>query len=210
MVARSVNPSGAGGVLVGLRGNSGSGKTTVARAVQQRFARASCLVVAQDVVRRTMLRETDAPGAVNIDLIEHVAAFGLARGLIVIVEGILDADRYGEMLERLSMSAGSAMFYSFDLSFAETVRRHASRPQAQEFSPTQMGQWYHGWQPLAFVDEVRIDASWQLETVVDQIVGDICAAGLFDQQAARCQGATGGTSPPASATPRRVTVTEAE
>ncbi|MEV0465758.1 zeta toxin family protein [Nocardia tengchongensis] len=54
--------------LVVIRGNSGSGKTTVANGVQQRFPRASCLVVPQDTVRRHMLRESDVPGAANIDL----------------------------------------------------------------------------------------------------------------------------------------------
>lgn len=162
-------------VLIVLRGNSGSGKSTVAREVQQRFPRAGCLVVAQDAVRRSMLRERDSPGAVNIDLIEHIAAFGLARGLIVVVEGILEADRYGPMLERLSVSAVSALFYSFDLSFEETLVRHASRPQAHEFSPEQMAQWYHGWQPLPFVEEVRIEVDWAVETVVDRICRDIGA-----------------------------------
>ncbi|MFI8974145.1 AAA family ATPase [Nocardia asteroides] len=174
------------GVLIGLRGNSGSGKSTVARAVQQRFPRASCLVVSQDVVRRIMLREVDTPAATNIDLIEHIAGFGLARGLIVIVEGILHADRYAEMLERLSASAVSALFYSFDLSFEETIRRHAGRPQAREFSPTEMAQWYHGWQPLSFVDEVRLDAGWELETIVDQVCHDIGDAIDLAQRRAFC------------------------
>ncbi|MEU6585921.1 AAA family ATPase [Nocardia sp. NPDC046763] len=52
------DPAAAGAtvsVLVVLRGNSGSGKTTIARAVQQRFDRAECLVVSQDMVRRIMI-----------------------------------------------------------------------------------------------------------------------------------------------------------
>ncbi|WP_281221247.1 AAA family ATPase [Nocardia uniformis] len=159
-----------------IRGNSGSGKSTVSRAVQQRFPRASCLVVSQDTVRRHMLRELDTPTAVNGDLIEHIAAFGLAHGLIVIVEGILDADRYGRMLERLTASAAHVLHYCFDLSFEETLRRHAGRAQSQEFTPEQMAQWYHGWQPLLFVDEVRIDATWSLEAVVDRIDRDIRGA----------------------------------
>ncbi|MGW6421441.1 AAA family ATPase [Nocardia sp. NPDC055053] len=195
MIFRIADTSAIASVLVVLRGNSGSGKSTVAHAVQLRFPRARCLVVSQDVVRRRMLRELDAPAAVNIDLIEHVATFGLARGLIVIVEGILDVGRYGKMLERLSVSAGSVLFYSFDLSFEETVRRHASRPQAQEFSPAQMTQWYHGWQPLPFVEEVRIDASWKLESVVDQIVRDVRVAIDLDRRPARCDGTTDETSP---------------
>ncbi|WP_067540700.1 AAA family ATPase [Nocardia crassostreae] len=160
-------------VLVVIRGNSGSGKSTVARAVQQRFPRAKCLVVQQDTVRRIMLRELDTPGAVNIELIEHIASYGLARGLVVIVEGILDADRYGGMLERLTRSAAHALFFSFDLSFEQTLVRHANRPQAREFSSEQMAQWYHGWQPLPFADEVRIDADWALDVIVDRICRDI-------------------------------------
>ncbi|MFE5288760.1 AAA family ATPase [Nocardia sp. NPDC056611] len=160
-------------VLVVLRGNSGSGKSTVARAVQQRFPRARCLVVPQDTVRRNMLRERDTVAALNIELIEHVATFGLARGLVVIVEGILDADRYGGMLERLARSAARALHYGFDLSFDETVLRHAGRAQAREFTAEQMAEWYHGWQPLPFADEVRIDAAWGLDAIVGRIEQDI-------------------------------------
>lgn len=156
-----------------IRGNSGSGKSTIARAVQQRFPRARCLVVQQDTVRRHMLRELDVPAAANVELIEHIAIWGLNSGLIVIVEGILDADRYGDMLERLTSSATRALHYAFDLSFEETLRRHAGRPRAREFTPEQMAQWYHGWQPLPFVDEVRIDASWSPEAIVNRIDHDI-------------------------------------
>ncbi|MEC3917969.1 AAA family ATPase [Nocardia sp. CDC160] len=163
-------------VLVVLRGNSGSGKSTVARSVQRRFPRANCLVVPQDTVRRHMLRELDTPAAANVELIEHIAVWGLDRGLIVIVEGILDADRYGHMLERLTNSAARALHYAFDLSFEETLRRHASRPQSREFTPEQMAQWYHGWQPLSFVEEVRIDASYRLEAIVNRIECDIRGA----------------------------------
>lgn len=160
-------------VLVVIRGNSGSGKSTTAAAVQGCFERAECLVVSQDSVRRLMLREFDSPGALNIDLIEHIANFGLVRGLIVIVEGILDADRYGAMLERLTATAEHALHYSFDLSLEQTLDRHAGRPMAAEVRPEQLTRWYHGWQPLPFVDEVRIGADRCLEAVVEQISADI-------------------------------------
>ncbi|WP_433565097.1 hypothetical protein ACQP1O_07295 [Nocardia sp. CA-151230] len=160
-------------VLVVVRGNSASGKSTAALAVQQRFARGVCLVVPQDVVRRQMLREPDAAGAANIELLEHVATFGLARGLVVIVEGILNAGRYGSMLERLTATADHALHYCFDLTFEETVARHLGSSRAADFSPEQMAEWYHGWQPLPFADETRIDASWSPEAIVDRIHHDI-------------------------------------
>ncbi|MGV9667309.1 AAA family ATPase [Nocardia niigatensis] len=164
-------------VLVVIRGNSASGKSTAAVAVQQRFARGACLVVPQDVVRRQMLREPDADGAANIELLEHIAAFGLARGLVVIVEGILNAGRYGAALERLTLAADRALHYCFDLTLEETVARHTAGSRAAEFSPEQMAEWYHGWQPLGFAPEIRIDAGWSRAAVVERIHRDILDRG---------------------------------
>ncbi|MGI5219449.1 hypothetical protein [Nocardia sp. CA-290969] len=161
------------GTLLVIRGNSASGKSTTAVTVQRRFAHGTCAVVSQDVVRRNIVREPDEPAAFNIDLIEQIAGLCLARGMVVIVEGILDANRYGAMLERLAGTVDSALFYSFDLSFAETLTRHAGRPQSATILPEQMADWYHGWQPLRFVDEIRIDAAWTLDSLSDRIYHDI-------------------------------------
>lgn len=48
-----------------------------------------------------MLRESDRPGAANIGLIDLAARYALNAGFRVVVEGILYADRYGDMLARL-------------------------------------------------------------------------------------------------------------
>ncbi|MGW4244520.1 hypothetical protein [Nocardia sp. NPDC004722] len=164
-------------VLVVIRGNSSSGKSTTALAVQQRFARGACLLVPQDVVRRQLLREPDIAGMANIELLEQIAHFGLARDLVVIVEGILDVDRYGGALERLTAAADHALHYSFDLTFEETCARHRSGARAGEFTVEQMAGWYHGWQALPFVDETRIDASWRAEAVAERIHRDIMSVG---------------------------------
>lgn len=50
------------GKLIILRGNSGSGKTTVARALQRKFGR-NTLFLSQDTVRREMLWAHDGYGA---------------------------------------------------------------------------------------------------------------------------------------------------
>lgn len=178
---------GGAGILVVLRGNSGSGKSTVARVLQQRFDHATCLIVEQDHVRRKMLREREAADGLNIELIEAIAAWGLDRGLIVIVEGILNRSRYQRMLERLRGRSSSSHFFAWDLGFDETVRRHEQRPQRTEFSPEDMAEWYHGWNPLDFVHETRFDAS----TTVDDAVGRIAAAIALEN---RVDGGSGRTS----------------
>ncbi|MFI6046611.1 hypothetical protein ACIA8C_33675 [Nocardia sp. NPDC051321] len=162
--------------LVTIRGNSASGKSTVANAVQLRFDRSRCVVVPQDVVRRQMLREFDEPGAFNITLIEQIALTCLASGGLVLVEGILDAQRYGPMLHRLAAVAPRSLHYGFDLTLAETLVRHAGRPLAATVPEPLLARWYHGWQPLADIEEVRIDATWTVEQIVDRIHRDILAA----------------------------------
>ncbi|WP_433194476.1 GNAT family N-acetyltransferase [Nocardia sp. CA-107356] len=162
------------GRLVVIRGNSGSGKTTVARQLQRRFDRGRCLVIGQDVVRRGFLRESDVTGGYNIDLLRDIATLGLERGLTVVVEGILTARRYGTMLAQLAAMAEQACFYAFDLTFADTVQRHSGRrTKTAEFDRDDMRNWYHGWDPLGFVDEVRIDAADTLEDIVDTIYTDM-------------------------------------
>ena len=42
--------------LIILRGNSGSGKTTIAKEIQKNFGR-NTMLISQDVIRRDMLRE---------------------------------------------------------------------------------------------------------------------------------------------------------
>src|SRR5690625_2222455 len=86
--------------LIVLRGNSAAGKSTVAAELRRRFGR-GIAVVAQDNLRRVVLRERDVPGGANIGLIEATARYALDHRYHVIVEGILHAARYGDMLRAL-------------------------------------------------------------------------------------------------------------
>lgn len=58
--------------LVVIRGNSASGKSSVAAGLRERFGRGLALV-GQDNLRRIVLRERDRPGAANIGLIDLTA-----------------------------------------------------------------------------------------------------------------------------------------
>jgi predicted ABC-type ATPase len=158
------------GGLVVLRGNSGSGKSTVAEIVQQSVAPGACLVVAQETVRREMLGEPDIADAANIELMETIAGWGLARGLLVIVEGILNAGRYQRMLERLQKVSFSASFFTWDLPVDETIRRHAQRAKRHVFNDDEMRSWYHGWQPLDFTSEVRFDESTSADEAAPAVI----------------------------------------
>ncbi len=128
--------------LIVLRGNSGSGKSSVAAEVRARYGRGIALV-GQDNLRRVILRERDVPGAASIGLIDTVARYALSHGFHVIIDGILYADRYAAMLGALRRDhPGSSRFYYLDVPFEETMRRHATRPQARQFGRAEMCSWY--------------------------------------------------------------------
>ncbi len=113
------------------------------------------------------MRERDRPGAANIGLIGQVARYSLDHGYHVILDGIFYADRYEPMLAALSSEhLGLSWFYYLDVSIDETLRRHITRPQAAEFGPDDMRQWYRPRDLLTGLREhVIAEASTLHETV---------------------------------------------
>ena len=135
--------------LIIIRGNSGSGKTIIAKQLQQdfqpRFVMDSghgTMLVSQDVIRRDILRAKDGPNNPSIQLIKDTATYGLSIGFDVIIEGILVRGVYGAMLRELSALFDETHVYYFDISFKETLRRHQTKPNSHEFGETQMREWY--------------------------------------------------------------------
>ena len=77
------------------------------------------------------------------DFITNAAAFALTNGYHVILEGILHTARYADaLLKLINGHDGPSFAYYLDVSFAETLRRHATRPQANDFDADQMREWY--------------------------------------------------------------------
>ena len=114
--------------LVIIRGNSGSGKTSMADALQAHFGVVHCLVIHQDQVRREMLHANDHVGTPAVALIADLIRFGLAHYPLVIVEGILRRDVYGEMLaQAVDEWQGPTLTYYLDVPFATCVAHNAQR-----------------------------------------------------------------------------------
>ena len=58
--------------LIILRGNSGSGKTTIAKELQQVFGN-NTMLISQDVIRRDMLKVKDGENTKALPLLEEIA-----------------------------------------------------------------------------------------------------------------------------------------
>ncbi|MCT1905066.1 kinase [Oceanobacillus sojae] len=135
--------------LIIIRGNSGSGKTTTSKKLQNYLGHGT-LLVSQDVVRREMLKVQDREGNLSIDLIRQIAEYGKDKCEFVIVEGILYESHYGEMLRHLIRFYHQETFtYYFDLSFEETVARHNNRSKKMEFGEESLQAW---WKPNDYLD----------------------------------------------------------
>jgi predicted kinase len=162
--------------LIVLRGNSASGKSTVAAEIRGRCGR-GIAVVSQDNLRRIVLREHDIPGGANIGLIDTVARYALDHDFHVIVEGILRADHYAGMLTGLRDDhRGLTRCYYLDVPFEETLRRHATKPQATQYGRAEMSAWYREHDLLPGTIEQIIPADSPLHATVERIMNDTALA----------------------------------
>lgn len=156
--------------LIILRGNSGCGKTSTARLLQRQLGYGTMLV-SQDVVRREILRVKDSKNNPAIQLIYDLCMYGNNVGYTVILEGILSNKKYGAMLHRLLDDfQGEKLIYYFDVSFEETVRRHATKPNAHEFGELEMRRWWKEKDYLDFENEFLIRNDTSQEDLINMIL----------------------------------------
>lgn len=157
--------------LIVIRGNSGSGKGTIAKRIRESSVR-KVAIVEQDYLRRFVLMEKEKnPEALPniVGLIEQTVTFLLTRGYVVVLDGILSMDRYGDMLSRLRDACNDHHFFYLDVSFEETLRRHATKPNAHEFGEVEMRRWYTPKDVTGFKGEIIIPESESIEASVELV-----------------------------------------
>ena len=159
--------------LILLRGNSGSGKTTTAKALQKKFGYGAMLI-SQDVIRREILYVKDGPDTAAASLLQELAAYGKDHCDIVILEGILNSEWYRSLFEHLLEVFGSHISaYYFDLPFEETLIRHQHKPNAQDFGEEDMRRWWNEQDFLDIIPEVCLQKELNLEEIVARIYQDV-------------------------------------
>ena len=156
--------------LIIIRGNSGSGKSVVAERLRKELG-GKVAIVGLDTLRRTILMEKDHLENTDIiGLIEQTVKYCLDKGYTVIVEGILSKPKYKETLMSLVDSADCpSHIYYIDVSLEETLRRHKTKPIADEVTDEQLASWYQPKNYLDVPDEIIVDESSSLEETVKLI-----------------------------------------
>lgn len=159
--------------LIILRGPSGSGKSTTAKELFSKAKNRICLID-QDYYRFIFkpVGGGSKPNSSTIHkMIESNVLIALEDGYDVILEGILSVKSYSEVLERIFAKHPNEnyMFY-FDISFEETVRRHATREKVGDFGEEDMREWYPAAHKSGHELERIIPESFSLQETVDFIV----------------------------------------
>ena len=159
--------------LIILRGNSGSGKTTVARALQRKFGR-NTMVISQDTIRREMLWVRDYEGNPAIALMINLLKYGRKNSDITILEGILYSDIYKSLFETAIEQFGEDIHaYYYEIPFEETLLRHGTKPNRFNFGEEHMRKWWKEKDYLGIIPEKTLTKELSFEDAVEMIYYDV-------------------------------------
>lgn len=167
--------------LIILRGNSGSGKTTIAKVLQNKFGR-NTMIISQDFVRREMLKVEDGQNTKALPLMQELLIYGKKHSEVTILEGIMYADWYGPLFECAVREFGDEIYaYYFELPFEETLKRHQTRPKCNEFGEEEMRGWWREKDYIGFIKENVIAIDEALEDIVERIYRNITERAYFEK-----------------------------
>lgn len=162
--------------LVILRGNSGSGKTTVAKMLQEKFG-PNTMLISHDMIRMQILHVWSAEGVrKSLPLMIALLRYGRRNSEITILEGILPYEDYKPLFEAALEEYGENIFsYYYDISFEETLRRHQTKPNRDEFGEADMRRWWKEKDFLEIIPQTVLDEDVRLEEAVELIYGQVTA-----------------------------------
>lgn len=159
--------------LILIRGNAGSGKTSLATALQERLGE-NTLLISQDHVRRIMLKAKDGFDTPTIPVLLSLLATGRRLCDHIILEGILRSDWYAPVFEAIAEQfAGAVYAYYYDLPFEETLRRHETRPKATEFGEEALRRWWVEKDYLTQIIETTLTADLSIDLALELVLEDL-------------------------------------
>lgn len=157
--------------LIILRGNSGSGKSTIALALAKASAKKIAIIDA-DHYRVNMLFPKPIEKDDLAALMKQDVLYCLEQEYTVIWDSIFYAnDRNKEYLGKFltELHPKENFIFDFDVSFEETARRHSLRPKSSAFSVEDMKEWYHPIESLGYDFEYSIPEHNTIEQTISFI-----------------------------------------
>jgi len=189
---KSVTPAMYGKLVI-IRGPAGSGKSTVTNALLNVLRegehctdaetitcplaeKRNVAYLEQDLFRNVILgKHTDA-ATLSGQLLATSAIECIENGTDVILEGILNIDKYRDccfevLYDRLPKECIHFFYLNVDLE--ETKKRHMGREKINVFGTEKLDKWWNSARPTGYEGEVMIDSSSALASTVQKIVNDV-------------------------------------
>lgn len=157
--------------IIIIRGNSGSGKTTVAKELCKKLS-SDCMLLSQDVIRRDILHTKDGENNTAIDLLKMLIMYGKTQSKIIIFEGILKFQWYSSIFDVIKKNFSNIYSYYYDLPFEETVKRFETKSDTS-YTKEDMKRWWNEKDYLNFNNEKTISINMSVDNVVEMILNDI-------------------------------------
>ena len=159
--------------LIILRGNSGSGKTTIAKALQKKLGY-NTMCISQDEVRRNMLWVKDGADTKALPLMEELLKYGNEHSEFTILEGIMYDEWYSPLFKLVNELYESNIYaYYFDIPFEETIRRHNTRNKSLAFGEEDMRKWWRVTDFSSDLKEQIITCDMDADCIVEKIYLDL-------------------------------------
>lgn len=159
--------------LIIIRGNSGSGKTSVSKVLQEKFGE-NTMLVSQDMVRREILHTRDGADTKALPLMTELLKYGRRNSPVTILEGIMVAEWYMPLFETAIKEFGSEIYaYYYDLPFEETVARHDTRAKRMSFGAEDMRRWWVEKDYMKIIPEKIFTEEIGLDEAADIIFRDV-------------------------------------
>ena len=156
-------------VLIVLRGNSGSGKTALSKRLQEALG-PNTMRISHDTVRMEILNVRGEEGVRrSTPLLIELLRYGRAHSAVTILEGILPSSAYAPLFA----AAADLFGYYYDLPFAETLARHATKPNCADFGEAEMRRWWQGRDLAGSLRETVFGPELSLEEAAAQVLRDV-------------------------------------
>ena len=92
------------------------------------------MLISQDAVRSVLLYVKAGQAPIGSELLFQLAVYGKEHCEVVILEGILNSKWYEPLFKKLLKEFNKDIYaFYFDIPFDETLRRHKTKPNANEF-----------------------------------------------------------------------------
>lgn len=161
--------------LIILRGNSGSGKTSVAKALQEKLG-PNTMRISHDMIRMEVLHVWGRIGVEkSLPLMVELLKYGRRHTEAVVLEGILPTVDYTPLFETAVEEYGIENIYAYyyDLPFEETLRRHSTKPNREDFGEEEMRRWWQEKDFLPTIRETVLKQDLSLDNAVEKIYAEV-------------------------------------